>query len=141
MIDTQKNRSFLLHDILTLQSIPLYKSRGWKNKNKMPVYHIVLFRLKPGVTQEQLANWARTAKAMVGKIPGLISLHTNAPLPISVPRAKGFNMGLVAVLELPEHVAGYAAHPAHLEVHKMREELCEDTLAYDLEFEGEVGGK
>lgn len=24
-------------------------------------------------------------------------------------------MGLVAVLELPEHVAGYAAHPAHLE--------------------------
>lgn len=31
----------------------------------------VLFRLKPGVTQEQLANWARTAKAMVGKIPGM----------------------------------------------------------------------
>lgn len=48
-------------------------------------------------------------------LAGLISLHTNAPLPISVPRAKGFNMGLVAVLELPEHVAGYAAHPAHLE--------------------------
>lgn len=31
----------------------------------------VLFRLKPGVTQEQLANWASTAKAMVGKIPGM----------------------------------------------------------------------
>lgn len=66
-------------------------------------------------------------------------------------------MGLVAVLETPEHVATYATHPAHLEyvpwvpvdsghclqdqwltgfnrVHKMREELCEDTLAYDLEF-------
>lgn len=56
-----------------------------------------------------LANQSRFLLA------GLISLHTNPPLPISVPRAKGFNMGLVAVLELPEHVAGYAAHPAHLE--------------------------
>lgn len=46
---------------------------------------------------------------------GLISLHTNPPLPISVPRAKGFDMGLVAVLESPEHVASYATHPAHLE--------------------------
>ncbi|KAJ9297290.1 hypothetical protein DTO271G3_4583 [Paecilomyces variotii] len=100
----------------------------------MPVYHIVLFRLKPGVTSEQLANWSAISRAMVGKIPGLISLHAGSPLPISVPRAKGFDMGLVAVLESPEHVAGYAEHPAHLEVHKIREELCEDTLAYDLDF-------
>lgn len=52
---------------------------------------------------------------MVGKIPGLVSLKTNQPLPICVPRAKGFDMGLVAVLESPAHVEGYAAHPAHLE--------------------------
>ncbi|KAJ5091691.1 Dimeric alpha-beta barrel [Penicillium alfredii] len=100
----------------------------------MPVYHIVLFRLKPGVTPAQLSTWSQTCQAMVGKIPGLLSMQTNAPLPISVPRAKGFDMGLVAVLETAEHVATYGLHPAHLEVHKMREELCEDTLAYDLEF-------
>ncbi|KAH8426162.1 hypothetical protein N8T08_009872 [Aspergillus melleus] len=100
----------------------------------MPVYHIVLFRLKQGVTPSQLENWSRVSQAMVGKIPGLVSLKTNQPLPISVPRAKGFDMGLVAVLETPAHVEGYAVHPAHLEVHKLREELCEDTLAYDLEF-------
>ncbi|OJJ35236.1 hypothetical protein ASPWEDRAFT_40414 [Aspergillus wentii DTO 134E9] len=81
----------------------------------MPVYHIVLFRLKQGVTSAQLATWSQISQAMVGKIPGLISLKTNPPLPISVPRAKGFDMGLVAVLESPEHVAGYATHPAHLE--------------------------
>jgi hypothetical protein len=86
-------------------------------------------------------------------------VEANGPLPISVPRAKGFDMGIVAVLEKPEHVASYAVHPAHLEydrhlryesrlrrpiscritnyllrVHKLREELCDDTLAYDLEF-------
>ncbi|KAL1997407.1 hypothetical protein VTN49DRAFT_847 [Thermomyces lanuginosus] len=100
----------------------------------MPVYHVVLFRLKEGVTQEQLAAWSAKAKAMVGKIPGLVSLETGPPLPISVPRAKGFDMGLVAVLEKKEDVEVYAGHPAHLEVHKIREELCVDTLAYDLEF-------
>lgn len=71
--------------------------------------------------------------------------------------------GLIWVLSRywrkPEDVASYAVHPAHLEygrllrdecrrmrpisccsanylyrVHKLREELCDDTLAYDLEF-------
>lgn len=84
---------------------------------------------------------------------GLLSLEANKPLPISVPRAKGFDMGIVAVLEKPEDVATYAVHPVHLEyvdcdslllhrkliligsrVSKFREELCNDTLAYDLEF-------
>jgi hypothetical protein len=117
----------------------------------------VLFRLKPGVTQAQLANWGTVAESMVGRIPGLISLKAGQPLPISVPRAKGFDMGLVAVMESPEAVASYATHPVHVEfvsrsssvlwrvclnwlirgcrVSKMREELCDDTLAYDLEFE------
>ncbi|BAE56762.1 unnamed protein product [Aspergillus oryzae RIB40] len=81
----------------------------------MPVYHIVLFRLKQGVTPAQLANWTKISQAMVGQIPGLRSLKTNPPLPISVPRAKGFDMGLVAVLDKKEDVAVYAAHPAHLE--------------------------
>ncbi|CBF88267.1 uncharacterized protein ANIA_11290 [Aspergillus nidulans FGSC A4] len=52
---------------------------------------------------------------MVGKIPGLLSLKAGGPLPICVPRAKGFDMGLVAVLEKPSDLEGYAVHPAHLE--------------------------
>jgi hypothetical protein len=52
---------------------------------------------------------------MVGQVPGLKSLKTNTPLPICVPRAKGFDMGLVAVLEKPEDLPVYAVHPAHLE--------------------------
>lgn len=46
---------------------------------------------------------------------GLASLECGQPLPICLPRAQGFDMGLVAVLEKPEHVASYAVHPAHLE--------------------------
>ncbi|KAJ5682309.1 hypothetical protein N7462_005474 [Penicillium macrosclerotiorum] len=81
----------------------------------MPVYHIVLFRLKQGVTTAQLSAWSQKAKDMVGQIPGLVSLQCGEPLPISIPRAQGFNMGLVAVLEKPDDIATYAVHPAHLE--------------------------
>jgi hypothetical protein len=46
---------------------------------------------------------------------GLVSLQAGQPLSICIPRAKGFDMGLVAVLEKAEDVAAYAVHPAHLE--------------------------
>lgn len=71
---------------------------------------------------------------MVGKIPGesdphvyvqnnshtqrsigLVSIQSGPPLPVSIPRAQGFDMGLVAVLETAEHVVTYGIHPAHLE--------------------------
>ncbi|KKK23275.1 stress responsive A/B barrel domain protein [Aspergillus rambellii] len=81
----------------------------------MPVYHIVLFHLKQGVTPAQLETWSQLAQGMVGNVPGLVSLKTGQPLPICVPRARGFDMGIVAVMERPEDVAEYAVHPAHLE--------------------------
>ncbi|KAI2464408.1 fungal-specific transcription factor domain-containing protein [Annulohypoxylon bovei var. microspora] len=96
----------------------------------MPVYHIVLFRLKPGVTQEVLDEFATRAKGMVTQIPGLTKLDIGRPLPITAHRSNGFEMGLVAILEKQEDIAVYAAHPAHLRVQELREEMCEETLAY-----------
>ena len=63
----------------------------------------------------QMAEWAKRSDAMMGKIPGLLKLSRNPPLPVSAGRAKGYDMGLVAVLERPEDVPIYAAHPAHQE--------------------------
>lgn len=51
---------------------------------------------------------------MVGQIPGLLKLEANAPLASTASRGKGFNMGLVAVLEKADDVGVYAEHPAHL---------------------------
>ncbi|OJJ87452.1 Dabb family protein [Aspergillus glaucus CBS 516.65] len=100
----------------------------------MPVFHIVLFRLKPGVSKTDVDRWCQMGKGMVGKIPGLLEFHANVPFPATAERGKGFGMGLVAILEKPEHVLSYGIHPAHQEVHRIREELCEDTLAYDLMY-------
>ncbi|KAM0805838.1 stress responsive A/B barrel domain protein [Usnea florida] len=100
----------------------------------MTVYHVVLFKLKPGVNKAQIDTFAATAKTMVGKIPGLLDLQAGPGLPVSAPRAKGYDVGLVATLEKVDDVGPYGAHPAHSETLRLRDELCDDTLAFDFEF-------
>ncbi|KAI1762143.1 stress responsive A/B barrel domain protein [Hypoxylon sp. FL1150] len=100
----------------------------------MPVYHVVLNKLNPGVTTEQSQEWQALLKDMVGKIPGLLSLEVNSPLALTAHRSLGFNLGVVSVLEKAEDLKGYATHPAHLKVQELREKLCGETLVYDLEF-------
>ncbi|KAL8689139.1 MAG: hypothetical protein Q9218_005124 [Villophora microphyllina] len=113
----------------------------------MPVYHIVLFKLKANVTPAQIASFEVSARDMLGKIPcnstthsGLLNIDIGPPLAETRHRAMGYDMGLVAVLAKKEDVAVYAGHPAHLETHRLREELCTDTLAYDFEFPANVQG-
>ncbi|OTA54619.1 hypothetical protein K449DRAFT_469302 [Hypoxylon sp. EC38] len=100
----------------------------------MAIYHIVLFRLKPGVNQKLVDEFTKRATAMVTQIPGLSKINIGPPLAATAHRSKGFDMALVAILEKPEDLAGYATHPAHLHAQELREQLCDDTLAYDLEF-------
>lgn len=52
------------------------------------------------------------AKSQLGQVPGLISIEANKPLPVSVSLTKGYDMALVAVLEGPEFVEGYAKFAA-----------------------------
>jgi hypothetical protein len=112
----------------------------------------VLFKLKSGVTPDQLSDFLTRAKALVGQIPGLVKLEVNKPLASTAHRGQGFNMGLVAILERAEDVQVYAEHPAHLayvrrllsrhdavaddhgSIHNIRMAISDDTLAYDLEY-------
>ncbi|PVH70741.1 hypothetical protein DL98DRAFT_472366 [Cadophora sp. DSE1049] len=100
----------------------------------MPIYHIVAFRLRPGITAEKINSFKSLAKQMKGKIPGLIDLHTNTLIPATAARAKGFDMVLVAIMETSDDaLLAYAKHPAHLVLHAIREEICDETLAFDIE--------
>jgi hypothetical protein len=85
-------------------------------------------------------------------IPGLISWDAGLPLAATAARAKGYDMGVVLVLENEAQFASFARHPAHHEyvlcclqgvgadrltgarVHNMRQTLCEDTLVFDFNF-------
>ncbi|KAK4630970.1 hypothetical protein CLAFUW4_03119 [Fulvia fulva] len=98
----------------------------------MTVYHIVLFKLKPGTPQEKVEELKAAGSAMVGQVPGLQRIDFGPP--VLATRAHGFDIGLVAILDKKEDIKVYAEHPAHLKVHALREAVCDDTLAYDLEF-------
>ncbi|OAP54579.1 hypothetical protein AYL99_11027 [Fonsecaea erecta] len=99
-----------------------------------PVYHIVLFKLKPNVKESEIDELKEALTGMVGKVPGLIRADIAPPHISTAHRSQGFNMGLVAVLDGPETIKTYGEHPEHQKVHKIREALCDDTLAYDLEY-------
>ncbi|KAF2184124.1 hypothetical protein K469DRAFT_710036 [Zopfia rhizophila CBS 207.26] len=98
----------------------------------MPIYHIVLFKLKPNVTSAQLAELKAAGEAMVGVVPGLKSFEFGPPLASTAHRSQGFDMALMTVMETEKDVLAYAGHEAHQKVHKIREAICDDTLAYDM---------
>ncbi|KAH8176575.1 stress responsive a/B barrel domain-containing protein [Sarocladium implicatum] len=99
----------------------------------MAIYHIVLFKLKPGTPAEVIDKMRAAGNAMLGVVPGLRSFHLGPPLASTAHRAQGYDMGLVTVLDTEEQVLAYATHPAHLVLHNIRIEVCTETLAYDLE--------
>ncbi|KAG7284352.1 hypothetical protein NEMBOFW57_010725 [Staphylotrichum longicolle] len=64
----------------------------------MPVYHIALFKLKEDADPKRIQKWQRLAKGMVGQVPAM---------------AKGFDMGVVVLLDYVESLATFFTHPSH----------------------------
>lgn len=80
------------------------------------VHHIVMWKFKPEIKEEDKADLKVAMKehltALVGKVPGLLSLEfVSEPLGSST-----HDMALVSTLEKPEDIAVYAKHPAHVAV-------------------------
>lgn len=51
----------------------------------------------------------------MGYTAGLLDLKADPPLAMTAHRAKGYNMGLIAILDKADDLKVYADHPAHLE--------------------------
>ncbi|KAF9884534.1 hypothetical protein FE257_001479 [Aspergillus nanangensis] len=98
----------------------------------MPVYRVVLFRMKGDATEEQKLLFIRDAKKLREEIPGVLSLEVGPALDMH--RTKGYDMGIVLQLETAAHLEKFASHPGHVRLHYMREAMCEDSLAFNLEY-------
>jgi hypothetical protein len=57
--------------------------------------------------------WKRAGSRGGDEYIGLLKLDLSPPLLVTAHRAKGFDLGLVAVLQSPEDVMIYGEHPAH----------------------------
>ena len=80
------------------------------------VHHIVMWKFKPEIKEEQKPALKQAMKenltALVGKVPGLVSLEfIDSPISSST-----HDIALVSTLEKKEDIAVYGSYPAHVEV-------------------------
>lgn len=59
----------------------------------------VIFKLAETATAEAIAEFVSLGRAMVGAVPGLVSMELGPCLPGTLHRSQGYDFGLVAILE------------------------------------------
>lgn len=94
------------------------------------VEHMVWFKLKDDVTEEQKDAMIAGARNMAGKIDGVLELSSGRDFS---GRSKGFEIGLYVRLVSKEALANYAPHPAHQAFVQEFKPLWEEVMALDFE--------
>ena len=75
------------------------------------VKHVILWKLKPEYNTDAIkADMKETLEALVGVVPGLISLHIQT----TALGTSNVDVMLDSTLESPDALAVYAKHPAHV---------------------------
>lgn len=80
------------------------------------IYHIVMWKFKPEVEESKKPElkkaMAENLKALVGKVPGLLTVaFVEEPISSST-----HDIALVTTFEKAEDIAVYAIHPEHVKV-------------------------
>jgi hypothetical protein len=77
---------------------------------KTMLAHIVLYKLKPGVTNEQAQALLTEARTRLSSIPGVMNLHAG----VSIYEDEPFQCGMVMYFDGVEALEQYRAHPTHV---------------------------
>ena len=97
------------------------------------IEHIVLFKLKKGVSQRQLDECEQGVRSLKKFIPGLISVtagYNNSPENIN----KDYNWGFIVAFKDKSSRDMYVPHPEHQKViARFVEPIIEDVLVFDYE--------
>jgi hypothetical protein len=98
------------------------------------IEHIVLLKLKPGTTDEQVREAFEAAEELPNEIPGLLKFSYG--LDRSEP-AHGFNLASVIQLADEEALARYLEHPRRLAyIEEYVAPLTEDRIELDIPSDG-----
>src|SRR5688572_27764316 len=100
----------------------------------MPVEHIVLFRMKEGVTEEQGLAMCRALNTLKQDIPGVQEVLAGKN---ETPRTGGgYDYALVVRLRDRETLAAYGPHPAHQRLIKeVIEPISSQRIAIDYDVD------
>lgn len=91
------------------------------------VTHIVCHKY---TDREEAKKIAPMLKALVGKVPGLLSMEAGADF---VGSARSFDLALIAKFETREDLEVYADHPEHVKVKEYIHTVLEKGISVDFE--------
>jgi hypothetical protein len=98
------------------------------------VVHVVCFKFKEGVTQEQIDEVCKSFAGLKDKIPGIIRYQAGTNIsPENL--NKGFTHCFVVTFKDVAARDKYLPHPAHTEFAKSLKELLGDVFVIDIETE------
>jgi hypothetical protein len=95
------------------------------------VEHLVLLRLKPGVTPEEVDGLLAAIRGLPARVPGILGLQCGRNF--SPDRAQGYDLGIHVRFARREDLAAYGPHPEHQKVVARIQDLCAGLIAVDFE--------
>lgn len=92
------------------------------------IRHVVLFKLKAGVTPDELDRWLEMSRRAHARIGSVRAFSIGADL-MHLPRS--YDVAVVADFDSLDDVRTYAEHPEHLPVIELSRELSEHIASVD----------
>ncbi len=94
------------------------------------IRHVVVFKLKPGVSEVRRDEWLEMSRRLHGRIELVRNFKIGVDL-LRLPRS--YDVAVVADFDSLEDVRAYAEHPAHLSAVELSRELSEHIVSVDFE--------
>jgi len=94
------------------------------------VEHLVWFKLKEGITQDEKATLMQSLRDLKDQVPDILHLAVGEDFS---GRSRGFQIGLVVRFPNREALGIYAPHPNHLAFIEKCKPLWVDVQALDFE--------
>ncbi len=97
------------------------------------IAHVVLFRLRPELSPEEVAAFVAQAREVLGPIPGVKNLRVGAGL--GVKAEVDHPVALLMEFEDEDALQGYQVHPEHQRfVHEIAGPVEDDKRVYDYRY-------
>ena len=94
------------------------------------IRHVVVFKLKPDVSEARRDEWLEMSRRLHGRIELVRNFKIGVDL-LRLPRS--YDVAVVADFDNLEDIRAYAEHPAHLSAVELSRELSEHIVSVDFE--------
>ena len=101
------------------------------------ITHIVLWKLIDDEThhaEENAARIKRELEALVGVVPGLLTMEVSRGMDLSA----AYDLGLLSTFDTAESLKAYRTHPAHVKVAEFVHTAISGRTAFDFENDNVV---